>query len=382
MPVTTTVTHGVRVNEVNSGVRAIEQISSNVIGLVVTGSDADAAMFPLDQPVLIDDVRSALGKAGDEGTFARALEAIADQVSPIIIVVRVEEGETAAETSTNVKGGVTGGRYTGAQALLAAEAQRGVRPRILGAPGLDDQVVAAELAILGKKLRGFAYCAAQGADVASAITYRDEFSARELMLIWPDTSAAGGDAIARALGLRALIDEQVGWHKTLSNTGIAGVTGLSKDVFFDLQSSDNDAGLLNSAPITTIVRRDGYRFWGNRTTSDDPLFAFESTVRTAQALMDSIANGLAWAVDKPMSKGLIRDIEETINADFRNLITQGRLIGGSAWFDPASNPADQLAAGKITIDYDYTDCPPAEAILLNQRKTDKYLATIGTGLSG
>ncbi|WP_019833780.1 phage tail sheath subtilisin-like domain-containing protein [Sphingomonas sp. PR090111-T3T-6A] len=382
MPVTTTITHGVRVNEVNTGVRAIQQISSNVIGLLATGADADVDTFPPNKAVLIDDVRSALGKAGDTGTLARSLEAISDQVSPIIVAVRVPEGETPEETTTNVVGGVAGGNYTGAKALLSAEAQLGVRPRILGAPGLDVQAVAAELAILGQKLRGFAYCAAQGEDVASAITYRDEFSARELMLIWPDTSAAAGDAIARALGLRAAIDEQVGWHKTLSNTGIAGVTGLSKDVFFDLQSSDNDAGLLNSAPITTIVRRDGYRFWGNRTTSDDPLFAFESAVRTAQALMDSIAEGVAWAVDKPESKMLIRDVVDTINADFRSLTRDGRLIGANAWFDEASNPAAQLAAGKLVIDYDYTPCPPAEAILLNQRITDKYLATIGTGISG
>jgi phage tail sheath protein FI len=373
------ITHGVRVTEINSGTRAIQQISSNVIGLLATSADADATLFPPNQAVLIDDVRSAIGKAGDDGTLAMSLEAIADQVSPIIVAVRVPEGATPEETSTNVVGGVTAGNYTGAQALLAAEAQLGVRPRILGAPGLDDQAVAAELAILAKKLRGFTYCAAQGADVASAITYRDEFSARELMLIWPDTSAAGGDAIARALGLRAAIDEQVGWNKTLSNTGIAGVTGLSKDIFFDLQSADNDAGLLNSAPITTIVRRDGYRFWGNRTTSDDPLFAFESTVRTAQALMDSIADGLAWAVDKPMSKGLLRDIEETINADFRALVAQGLIVGANAWIDPASNPADQLAAGKLVVDYDYTACPPAEAIMLNQRITDKYLSTLTAG---
>lgn len=373
------ITHGVRVTEINSGTRAIQQISSNVIGLLATSADADVTLFPANKAVLIDDVRSAIDKAGDAGTLARSLEGIADQVSPIIVAVRVPEGETDAETSTNVVGGVTAGSYTGAQALLAAEAQFGVRPRILGAPGLDDQAVAAELAILAKKLRGFSYCAAQGEDVASAITYRDEFSARELMLIWPDTSAAGGDAIARALGLRAAIDEQVGWNKTLSNTGIAGVTGLSKDIFFDLQSGDNDAGLLNSAPITTIIRRDGYRFWGNRTTSDDPLFAFESTVRTAQALMDSIADGLAWAVDKPMSKGLLRDIEETINADFRALIAQGLLIGGTAWIDPASNPADQLAAGKLVVDYDYTACPPAEAVMLNQRITDKYLSSLTSG---
>ncbi len=120
----------------------------------------------------------------------------------------------------------------------------------------------------------------------------------------------------------------------------------------------------------------GYRFWGNRTCSDEPLFAFESTVRTSHALQDSIAQGLAWAVDKPITGGLVRDIEETINAYFRAHVAAGRLIGGRAWFDPANNSTVDLAAGKMTIDYDYTACAPAEAITLNQRITDKYYATL------
>jgi len=381
MPVNS-IDHGVRVSEILSGARPIQQIASAVIGLVATAEDADATTFPLNKPALVTDVRTALGKAGEDGTLAKSLAAIADQTSPIIVVVRVEEGADAEATTTNVIGGSAGGAYSGMQALLAAEAQLGVRPRILGAPGLDTQEVATALVTIAQRLRGMAYCAAQANDVAGAITYRDNFGARELMLIWPDFSAAGGDAIARALGLRALIDQQTGWHKTLSNVAVNGVTGLSKDVFFDLQSANNDAGLLNAAPVTTLIRREGFRFWGNRTTSDEPLYAFESTVRTAQALMDSIANGVAWAVDKPITAGLIRDLEETINADFRSLKAQGRIIDANAWYDPANNASTDLAAGKLVIDYDYTPCPPAEAITLNQRLTDKYLANLGDGLTG
>ncbi|MFU5016773.1 phage tail protein, partial [Pseudomonas aeruginosa] len=69
------------------------------------------------------------------------------------------------------------------------------------------------------------------------------FGARELMLIWPDfinwDTTANAEkpaaAVARALGLRAKLDEQVGWHKTLSNVPVAGVSGLSKDIYWDLQ---------------------------------------------------------------------------------------------------------------------------------------------------
>lgn len=374
--------HGIKVNELTTGSRPIKAVATAIIGLVATATApagaATAALnaaFPLNTPVLVTDVRSAIGAAGTGGTLLPALTAIADQTSPVIVVVRVEAGGDEAATNANVIGGVVNNDYTGLQALLAAEAQLGVRPRIIGAPGLDTQAVTTAMATVARKLRGFAYAAAVGDDVADAILYRGNFAARELMLLWPNFSGGfAGDAVARALGLRARIDEEIGWHKTLSNVAVDGVSGLSKDVFFDLQDASSAAGVLNADEVTTMVRLDGFRFWGNRTCSDEPLFAFESAVRTSQALQDSIANGLTWAIDKPMTASLVKDIIETINADFRLLKAQGRIIDGKAWFDPAQNTAGALANGQLVIDYDFTPAAPAESITLNQRITDKYYA--------
>ena len=374
--------HGIFVNEPVEGARAIVTVATAVIGMVCTGPDANSDAFPLDTPVLIGDIRSAIGEAGDTGTLPLALKAIADQVSPICIVVRVEEHDVAEDQDDAVIGTIAGGAYSGIQALLAAEGQTGVRPRILGAPGLDTPTVAAALGIAAQRLNGMAYLYCAGAaDVDDALTYRPNFALREQMLIWPETTGWAGDAVARALGLRAKIDEQTGWHKTLSNVAVNGISGLSVPVFFDLQDPSTDAALLNDSEITTIVRMNGYRFWGNRTCSDEPLFAFESATRTAQVLRDSIAMGLAWAVDKPITVGLVRDIIETINADFRSKIAQGRLIGANCWFDPSLNSQVELSGGKLTIDYDYTPCAPAEDITLNQRITSKYYANFAAGLA-
>ncbi len=374
--------HGIKVNELTTGARPIVPIASAVIGLVATATAAagapaaalDAA-FPLNTPVLVTDIRSAIGDAGIGGTLLPALEAIADQTSPILVVVRVAPGEDDAETTANVIGGNTGGVATGMQCLLDAQAQLGIRPRILGCPGLDDQEVTAELVIVAKRLRAMVYARAIGDEIADVLTYREEFSARELMLLWPNfTNQFAGDAVARAMGLRARIDEEQGWHKTLSNVAVDGVSGIDKSVYFDLQDATTPAGVLNDGQITTIIRMNGYRFWGNRTCSDLPEFAFESAVRTAQVLQDTIAEGLAWAVDKPMTRGLIKDIIETINAEFRSLKAQGRIIDGKAWFDPALNSQTDLASGRLTIDYDFTPAAPAENIILNQRITDRYYA--------
>ncbi|RBJ74863.1 phage tail protein, partial [Pseudomonas sp. MWU12-2534b] len=168
-------------------------------------------------------------------------------------------------------------------ALLAAEPGVGVNPAWPGRPGLDTLPVATELATVAQKLRGFAYVNAFGAKTKEeAVAYRANFGQRELMTIWPDfvnwnTTTNAEDitwATARALGMRAKIDEETGWHKTISNVVVNGVTGISRDVFWDLQDPNTDAGYLNSHDVTTIVNANGYRLWGSRTCSEDKLWAF------------------------------------------------------------------------------------------------------------
>ena len=375
--------HGVRVVELSDGRRPIRTIETAIIGLVATAADADATFFPLNTPVLVTDVNAAIGKAGTNGTLAKTLDAIADHGSPVCVIVRVEAGVDEAATNTNVIGTVTaGGQYTGLKALLAAQAKLGVKPRILGCPGLDTLPVATELVSIAKKLRAFAYVAAVGATKEEVVTYRDNFGDREVMVIWPEfqvwdtvaNATAAAPAVARALGLRAQIDEDIGWHKTLSNVPVQGVTGISKDVYWDLQDPSTDAGYLNANEVTTLIRRDGFRFWGSRTCSADPLFAFENYTRTAQVLADSIAEAHLWAVDKPLNPSLARDIIEGVNAKFRELKALGYIIDGKAWYDPAVNDEVTLKDGKLYIDYDYTPVPPLENLMFRQRITDRYLA--------
>lgn len=374
--------HGVRVIEINEGTRPIRTISTAVVGLVATASDADAAAFPLNKPVLLTDIGTAISKAGETGTLARTLDAMMLQSKPLTVVVRVEEGATEAETTSNIIGTNENGQYTGMKALLSAEAQLGVKPRILGAPGLDTQNVSTAFVSIAQKLRAFLYASCGAAvDKEAAAAYREQFSARELMLIWPDfvawdtaTNASKNiPAVAHALGLRAKIDNDIGWHKTLSNVGVNGVTGISKDVFFDLQDPATDAGYLNEQDLTTLVRRNGYRFWGSRTCSDDPLFAFENYTRTAHVVADTMAEAHMWAIDKPMHPSLVRDIIEGLNAKFREWKARGELIDGSAWYDDSVNTKDTLKAGKLAIDYDYTPVPPLENLMFRQRITDRYL---------
>lgn len=384
--------HGVRVIEINEGTRTIRTVSTAVIGIVCTADDADEAAYPLNTPVLITNVNTAIGKAGTNGTLAKTLDAIADQASPVIVVVRVATGTTDAETSSNIIGTTTPeGKYTGMKALLSAQSSLSVKPRILAVPGLDSLPVATELVSIAQKLRAFCYVSAYGCDTKeAAVAYRDNFGQREIMVIWPDfvswDTTTNADAVAaataRAIGLRAKLDEEVGWHKTLSNVAVNGVSGITKDIYWDLQLPSTDAGYLNENEVTTLIQQSGFRFWGSRTCSDDPLFCFENYTRTAQVLADTIAEAHLWAVDKPITPTLVRDIVEGVNAKFRELKALGYIVDGNAWYNAELNSQATLKAGKLYIDYDYTPVPPLENLLFQQRITDTYLADFASAITG
>lgn len=380
--------HGIKVVEISEGARPLAVKSTAIIGLIATADDADPVAFPLNVPVEVTN-DALIGKAGVTGTLAAALTTIFRRVKTIVVVVRVAASAVPATQTGNAVGTVTvEGARTGIQALLSVQSKLGYKPKILGAPGLDSQGVADALAAVAVKLNAFVYASAIGATNGEAIGYRANFGARELMLITPDVkslNAAGAtvasSSVAAALAQRAWIDENIGWHKSISNVALTGVLGVTRDIEFDLQSMANDAGILNEADITTIVRRDGYRFWGSRTCSDDPLFAFEPYVRTAQVLRE-LADDLFWAIDKPLTPALAKAIVSSYDNQLKSLTRNGFLLGGEAWFDPARNPVDEIAAGKLNIDFDYTPIPPLESLGIAQRITQRHLLDFAQRVTG
>jgi phage tail sheath protein FI len=382
--------HGVRVIEVTEGTRPIRTVNTAVVGIVGTAPSADPSVFPLNTPVLIAGSRTKAAKLDTLGTglgtLPGSMDAIFDQIAPMIVVVRVEEGADDAATQSNVIGTVdAAGTFTGLQALLAAKTKVSMKPRIIGAPGFShNQPVAAELASIAEKLKAFAYADLASATAEEAVTARNLHSSKRMMLLWPGfevwSTTANGlvnlPASAIALGLRSKTDNDTGWHKTLSNLPINGVSGLTADVDWDLQNPNTKAGYLNQNDITTMIVQDGFRFWGSRTCSGDPKFAFESATRTGDILADTIADGHMWAVDKPMSSVLIADILEGINAKFRQLKAQGYIVDANAYVDPEINGIESLEAGQLWINYDYTPVPPLEQLGFNAAITNKYLVQL------
>lgn len=355
--------HGVRVVEVTTGARAIRTVSTAVIGIVATASDANAGAFPANTAVLITDLDAAIALAGVQGTLSKVLTIIGKHVQPVLVVVRVLDTGDAAAKLAAVKAGIA--------TLTAAGAALNVTPRIIGAPGLDhtDVSLPEDLADAAAELGGFAYARAVGANSTALLAYRENYDHRELMLIDGDFTNGGVTewGVAHALGLRARLDNDEGFYRCISNVPVPGVTGVSRPC------NETEANLLNEAGVTVLRHRNGaFRFHGVRTCSDDDVFVFESDTRTAQVLKDTVREGVERFSDKPLHPSLAKDIIETLKAKGREFKRAGALIGCDFWL--AENPSDQLALGRLRIDYDYTAVPPLEDLGLRQRKTDTYFA--------
>ncbi|KAF0115499.1 MAG: phage tail sheath monomer [Hyphomonadaceae bacterium] len=377
-----TIHHGIKHTAQNTASRPIQTPSSAVIGLVATSHDADADYFPADRPVLVTNIRAAIAKAGTAGTLKKSLEAIADQTDPVLVVVRVPDTSIAPADDADIVGGTdVNGDLTGIQAFLVAETLLGVRPKILGAPGFSGATVTNALATVGEKLRAFVYAKLSAATIAAAVVAEGGFAQANLMPIWPDWTGFDGRAVATALGLRAKLDAEYGFvHKSLSNVAVNNISGIDKDITFNISGVGTDAATLNNANITTLIRRSGFRFWGNRTCSENTLLAFEVAVRTNYAIQDMIDESQATYIDTPMTIPTIKAILSGLNAKGRSMVSAGKIIGIEFWFDGALNPSADLAAGKAKISCKFTPVAPLESLEMLPEITTEYYLNFGRSL--
>ena len=135
--------HGIESQEVDDGIRPIPVVETAIVGLIGTAPDADAAKFPLNEPVeIVGNPRKAadLDTTGNGlGTLKDAVDGIFDQAGATVVIVRVAEGVDFDETISNILGDLTAG--TGVWAFLDAKAKVHLQPKVLIAPGFTSHRV-------------------------------------------------------------------------------------------------------------------------------------------------------------------------------------------------------------------------------------------------
>ncbi|TNL10064.1 phage tail protein [Kosakonia cowanii] len=327
--------------------------------------------FPLNTPVAIVGT-TMLSRLGDKGTLKQALTEISDQRNALTVVVRVaEETDTAKQRAAVL---------TGISALSSAKSVTTYQPRIVIATGFsEDDAVGKALETVAGRLRAVAYVDCEsGATPGDVVQRRQSYGMRtELLRPRVQVSNADGQLVYRpysafAAGLRARIDFEKGWWWSKSNQNINNILGVEQIDEFILGDENCDANLLNMQNVSTIIRRAGFKHWGNRLCGTNPQWRFEPVRRTADVIEDSIQETMLEYADRPLDRENADDIIGTINAWMRQLVGLGAIFGGRAWLDEELNTAESMAAGVLYINYDFGPKSPTELISLRVRVNNNY----------
>lgn len=309
-----------------------------------------------------------VGFTGGGGTGAAATATLGTGASAgkvvTITITNPGSGYTSAPTV-----GFTGGAGSGAAATASY--------------GIIANAVAAEMQGIADRLKAVVVADAPNTTDEAALAYAGDFGSRRVYVIDPKVIKTQADGSTGAewaspvvAGLIAKSDNDRGFWWSPSNQEIAGILGTSRPVDFSIGDATCRANLLNAGNVATIIRQDGFRLWGNRTCSSDAKWQFLPVVRTADTINESILAGHLWAVDRGITKTYIEDVTEGVRAFLRTLVARGAILGGDCWVDPELNTPENIAAGNVVFDFDFTPPYPAERLTFRSHITNKYLTEL------
>ncbi|NWG93739.1 phage tail sheath C-terminal domain-containing protein [Escherichia coli] len=328
--------------------------------------------FPINTPVLVAGSPKKAALLGERGTLPKDIADIFNQDNALLVVVRVKDDKDTTKQQQNIIDGV--------KQLEKSKQLTEVTPRIIIAPDFSAiDAIAAQLEVVANKLRGVCYIDSPRAATPADVVNRRQKLGGRAELLRPrvySTSDVGGQSrpySAIAAGLRARIDNEKGFWWSKSNQNIYGITGLEQVDDFIIGETNCTANLLNASQVSTIIRYDGFRHWGNYLCSLDPQWSFECVRRTADVIEDSIARAMMTDfIDRPIDLHLGTDVVESINAYLHKLEEQGAINGGRAWLDGELNTKESLAAGNLYINVDFGPKSPAQTITLMYRVNNDY----------
>ncbi|WP_062560621.1 phage tail sheath subtilisin-like domain-containing protein [Paracoccus aminovorans] len=388
--------HGIETVEIDDGIRPIETVKSSVIGFVGTAPDALAADFPLNTPVLVTGPRMA-ATLGATGTLLDAYNAAYAQGVNTVIVVRVTAGATPAETLSAAAG--VAANATGVWALLNAANVLGLTPRILAAPGFTSSAAAdpanpvtQALISVANRLRAVAIADGPNTTEADAITDRGKYGSNRLYIVdpavrvWDATTSAyvTRPASGFVAGALSAVDAAKGFWWSPSNQVLQGVAATARPIGWAISDPDTEANRLNEEEIATIIRKDGFRLWGNRSAGEatDTQWAFLPVRRTADMIYESIEGALLWAMDRPFSAQLLLDIKDSVQSYLDELTNRRAILGGAVWIDPELNTEATLKAGKLYLNFDIEPPAPLEHLTLQAHRNGDYYEELVLSVTG
>lgn len=255
----------------------------------------------------------------------------------------------------------------GVQAVAGTATRGTLRNRVLS-----------ELLGIAQRLRAVIVADGPNTTDADAIQLKNDFGSDRIYVVDPWV-VVGGVAVPSSPAVAGLInkvDNERGFWWSPSNNEINGIEGTARAIDFALGDYTSRANLLNEQRIATIIREQGFRLWGNRTLSSEPLYAFLSVRRTADMINESILRGHLWAVDRCITATYLEEVQESVRGYLRSLKARGAILGGDVWVDPELNSPTSIANGQVFFDFDFTPPYPAERVTFRSHLVNSYVVDL------
>lgn len=361
----------------------------STIGIVTTAADADAAKFPLDEPVRFTSTDPAyLAAAGVNNYLSDALAGINAQLKGYgadVAVVRVAEGAGGtdaiklAATQANIIG--SAGSQTGLWALRAAGSHVKMSPKLVAVPGYTAQQVDPATdnpvrAALGPHLDALKAISPVDVDVSSkdaAIAARELMSSDRMMPIGIaarvfETVAGAATLVTRpmsprVLGLFVQTDTELGGgepFEPIANRAVQGLAGINRPIGFDLGDGSTEAQLMLAADIAVVVAGEianpgaiadgGFVFLGVESAATGDLWSQIHQVRSADYLDLKMAS-----LTREYLGGRItpRRAEAWLNAlkfMLLNHVNEEDILGFKLDFPKIINSVEDVRLGELAIE--------------------------------
>ncbi|MEM7536648.1 MAG: phage tail sheath subtilisin-like domain-containing protein [Chloroflexota bacterium] len=166
-------------------------------------------------------------------------------------------------------------------------------------------------------------------------------------------------------GVWARSDSTRGVHKAPANEIIRGALNFTMNITKGEQDILNPIGVNCLRAFPGL----GYRIWGARTLSSDPLWRYINVRRLFNFIESSIERGTMWAVFEPNDTRLWARVQRDINNFLSVVYSSGALFGDSpsqAFFvkcDAELNTAESIDLGRLVAEIGIAPVKPAEFII-------------------
>lgn len=374
----------------------------SVVGIVTTSADADASVFPLNEPVDVNTADQAVLTAAGTGDLYRTLTAINAQLAPFqgsarAVVVRVTKGANDAETITNLVG--SAGSQTGLYALLKAPQKLAVTPRLIIVPGytwqetldvngdpLENAVLAALPGVL-TPLLAHAIVSSGPLSKTDALAWRQLIASDRIIpvsnrvIVQDGVATATVDCVAAIVGQAIATDfEHQGFpFWSFANRPVQGILGLERYDSFSLTDGATDGQILLNGNIgviergelgvDTAVASNGFIVIATDNAGSDELWRFYNQTRGRDfihlAMLKSIRARLGRNNITPHG---VQAVENDMVAVLSDLKARDCIVGGAVGFERDQNSPENLRAGKFRVFFKAEEPAPIRQVTVDSRR--------------